>query len=156
MTKIKALLYRGPLFALIALFSSFAPQNAHSGDTTIDACQVPTKIASSQDELAWQLFVAINCKVNGKLTWETWKTQACLNNPSDCTKARLSGSLLRDSLATSDNPRRTQGCSPMTTTATADPSLIAFVPKNLSAKPVFCEEVVINAAEEAYLSLIHI
>jgi hypothetical protein len=116
-----------------------------------DVCAVPTSPAGTQEETAWRLFVAINCKIGaGQLTWETWTTQACLNNPADCqTGSRLHTSALRDALAP-DNPRRTGGCSPMTTTATADPSLVPFVPSNLSSNPQFCEEVTINSSEESY------
>ncbi|ARN76013.1 mannan-binding lectin [Oceanicoccus sagamiensis] len=117
-----------------------------------DVCALPLTPANTQEETAWQLFVAINCKTaQGQLTWETWTTQACLDNPQDCrTIGRLGGSALRDTLGAADNPKRTAGCSPMTTTSTADPSLLGFVPTNLSSKPVFCEEVTINAAEEDY------
>lgn len=119
------------------------------------ACDLPAARTGSQDELAWRLFVAVNCKTaSGRLTWETWKTQACLNNPDDCGGVRrLHGSVLaaaNTQALTPDHPRRTQGCNSMLTAATADPSLKPFVPGNLSANPVFCEEVTINKAEEDY------
>jgi hypothetical protein len=152
--KIKILsLLTGALTILTILACGTAPTATAKpkAASTADACTVPTSPVGSQEETAWRLFVAINCKIGaGQLTWETWATQACLNNPADCqTGARLHTSALRDTLAP-DNPRRTQGCSPMTTTATADKSLLPFVPANLSANPVFCEEVTINASEEAY------
>lgn len=119
-----------------------------------DACALPEKPAGSPEETAWQIFVAINCKVaNQQLTWETWKTQACLNNPADCNVRRLHGSVLRSANikeSTPDQPRRTAGCSAMTTKGTKDPLLAPFVPGNLSDNPQFCEEVTINASEEAY------
>lgn len=123
--------------------------------TLIDACALPMQPAATQEETAWQLFVAINCKLkNNQLTWETWKSQACLNNPADCPTQRLHSSLLRAAnieATTSASPKRTGGCAPMTTTATAKGTgLEKFVPKNLSANPVFCEEVTINPAEETY------
>jgi len=37
------------------------------------ACNFPTTMASSNEQTAWQIFVAANCANNGKLTWETWK-----------------------------------------------------------------------------------
>ena len=121
-----------------------------------NACSIPTQPASTSEETAWQLFVAVNCKINnGQLTWETWKTQACLNNPDDCTKQRLHDSMLRMANAkvtAPDKPKRTGGCAPMTTTKNADKLLLPFVPKNLSADPQFCEEVTINASEEEYAS----
>jgi hypothetical protein len=121
----------------------------------VDVCALPTAPAKTQEETAWQLFVAINCKINNnQLTWETWKTQACLNNPDDCPTERLQGSLLRNALVktdTPDKPKRTGGCEPMTTATSAKGTgLEKFVPKNLSSNPVFCEEVTINAAEETY------
>lgn len=123
--------------------------------TLVDACALPAKPAATQEETAWQLFVAINCKVkNNQLTWETWKSQACLNNPDDCPTQRLHGSLLRAAnteAKTPSSPKRTGGCEAMTTTATAKGTgLEKFVPKNLSASPVFCEEVTISPAEETY------
>jgi hypothetical protein len=118
-----------------------------------DACSLPTRPAGTQEETAWRLFVAINCKTGaGDLTWETWTTQACLNNPADCRDdGRLHASALRASLVAADKPRRTAGCSPMTTNSpNTDPSLVPFVPANLSARPVFCEEMTISPGEEAY------
>jgi hypothetical protein len=118
------------------------------------ACDFPTSAAGSHEELAWRLFVAANCRTRtGQLTWETWTTQACLNNPDDCTGKRLHGSVLAAVNAktlTPDHPKRTGGCQSMTTSSTAGPSLKRFVPGNLSAQPVFCEEVTINAAEKGY------
>ncbi len=130
----------------------------HGHKKTIpDVCTLPTKPAKTQEETAWQLFVAINCKIeNGQLTWETWKSQACINNPADCPSQRLHGSLLRaantqGSPVTPDKPKRTGGCEAMTTaTAVKGTGLEKFVPKNLADKPVFCEEVTINSAEENY------
>ena len=121
---------------------------------TGSACDFPASATGSHEEVAWRLFVAANCKTPaGRLTWETWTTQACLDNPDDCGSKRLRGSVLRAANAgtlTADHPRRTAGCENMTTAATADPSLKKFVPGNLSAQPKFCEEVTINPAEKAY------
>jgi hypothetical protein len=153
--KIKILFHHLNALALLAILACGIASTATAKEKPVpvikDVCALPTSPASTQEETAWQLFVAINCKIGaGQLTWETWTTQACLNNPADCKDdARLHTSALRDALAP-DNPRRTGGCSPMTTTATADPSLVKFVPANLSANPVFCEEVTINPSEEAY------
>jgi hypothetical protein len=122
---------------------SAAPDGEYAAAPT-NACEIPTKPAASTDETAWQIFVAINCKIkNGQLTWETWKTQACLNNPDDCKTRRLHDSMLRlaiTKLAKPNNPRRTGGCAPMTTATTADKLLAPFVPKNLSSNPQFCED----------------
>ena len=50
------------------------------------ACQLPTQKMGSQEQTAWQLFVAMNCVVKTpqgpKLTWETWTEQTCWLNPS--------------------------------------------------------------------------
>lgn len=135
--------------------SSTTPTQAVAGAGAGAACDLPTARAGSPDELAWRLFVAINCKTkSGQLTWETWTTQACLNNPDDCRGSRrLRGSVL--AAATSgtlspDHPKRTGGCQKMQTKETAVPSLQPFVPANLSTNPQFCEEVTINPAETSY------
>jgi hypothetical protein len=136
------------VLTILACAATAKPKSA----SAVDACTLPASPAGSQEETAWRLFVAINCKIgDGDLTWETWTTQACLNNPDDCKDDdRLHTSALRDSLAP-DNPRRTGGCSAMTTNSpNTDPSLIPFVPANLSSNPQFCEEVTINPGEEAY------
>ncbi len=134
------------LLLLSGLLSTTTPLAADKDS----ACSIPTSQLSNQDETAWRIFVAINCKEDGNLTWENWQTQACINDPNDCNTGRLKGSLLRDKNAPTDDPRRTQGCSPMTVKSPDNPSLNPFVPSNLSENPVFCEEVVINPAEEAY------
>ena len=127
-----------------------APTVAGSG------CSVPTAPASTAEETAWRLFVAINCKnASGQLTWETWQTQACLDNPDDCdTVARLHGSVsakLARSPQAADEPKRTGGCEAMTTASAKPPaSLVPFIPTNLSVDPVFCEEVTVNGSELAY------
>ena len=130
------------------------PGRPGPGTSAGSACDLPTSTTASREELAWRLFVAANCKTHaGRLTWETWTTQACLNNPDDCAAKRLHGSLLAAATArtlTPDHPRRTGGCEKMTTSSSADPSLKKFVPGNLSDSPVFCEEVTINPAEQAY------
>lgn len=155
--KIKALSLRVGTIAFLTILAcgvsstAMAKPKKSAAAPAVDVCTVPTSTSTTQEETAWRLFVAINCKIGaGQLTWETWTTQACLNNPSDCDDgARLHTSALRDTLAP-DNPRRTAGCSPMTTTSTADPTLVQFVPPNLSTNPVFCEEVTINSSEEDY------
>jgi len=129
------------VFLFITILLSFPAWSQNS--TT------PTFSSSSIEELAWKFFVDLNRKNDkGQLIWESWKTQACINNPSDCPK-RLHKSQLR-ATNHNDNPKRTGGCSPMTTKKSAPPSLKPFLPKNLSNKPVFCEEVTINPAEQAY------
>jgi hypothetical protein len=144
----------------VAVFGLVVQSACHHPATTPGpaagaACELPASVTGSREELAWRLFVAASCKTRtGQLTWETWTTQACLNNPDDCGgKRRLRGSVLAAANAktlTPDHPKRTEGCQAMTTSSTTVSSLVKFVPTNLSAKPVFCEEVTINAAENAY------
>ena len=67
------------ILKLLALLAYFFSPTTHADKSKIDVCKVPTSKSSSQDETAWRLFVSINCKTEGQLTWETWKTQACLN-----------------------------------------------------------------------------
>lgn len=123
----------------------------------VDSCALPLTPASSLEETAWRLFVAANCKnAQGQLTWESWKTQACLDHPDDCPKVgRLHASvatlLARKKLKANTGPARTAGCEPMTTAGGGTPKpLLPFVPGNLAAKPVFCEEVTVNPAEYEY------
>ncbi len=139
------------VFTIVTCGAAFAGAKSKLASTA-DACTLPASPAGSQEETAWRLFVAINCRIEaGQLTWETWTTQACLNNPADCQDGgRLRASSLRASLVPGDDPKRTGGCSAMTTAATADASLVPFVPANLSSNPQFCEEVTINSGEEVY------
>src|SRR4051812_47936900 len=46
------------------------------------ACALPTTMASTNEQTAWQLFVAANCPVNNQLKWETWTEQSCFENPA--------------------------------------------------------------------------
>jgi hypothetical protein len=129
------------------------------------ACTLPATTAPTNEQTAWQIFVAANCAANGQLTWETWTEQTCWVDPSatGCPPAttpeaaaapkpgvrRLRGSRLRTAL------RRTAGlaaesnlpseCSSMTTSG-------PFAPKNLSAKPVFCEEVHVDPSESSFVT----
>ncbi|WP_206207931.1 mannan-binding lectin [Ahniella affigens] len=137
--------------ALLAVFCiALTAHAAEKPAAANDACAFPTAPLATQEETAWRIFVAMNCKASsGALTWETWTTQACLNNPSDCKGfGRFHQSQLRNGSG-SDDPKRTQGCSPMT--VSGDKHLLdPFVPTNLSTKPVFCEEVTVNQPEMDY------
>lgn len=136
----KVLLSLSVAIPLVASFPGFSAEDAET---------VP---AISLEEQAWQIFVRINSKnPAGQLEWETWLTQACLNNPGDCpgASARLHASELR-SATHRDDPARTGGCSAMTTTDSAPADLKPFVPANLSDNPVFCEEVTIDPIEQEY------
>ncbi len=143
----------------LTLSFGIAPATAQ---TPQSACQLPTQKASTPEQTAWQLFVAANCLDNGKLTWETWTEQNCWYNPGSCnpgterkrfahavsllaTKGRLNALSAGAGLA---------GCQPMTTTTTPNlpPGMAAFVPKNLSASPKFCEEVFVNASEANFVN----
>src|ERR1044071_5284383 len=46
------------------------------------ACTLPSAMASTNEQTAWQLFVAASCQVNGKLAWETWNEQTCCETPN--------------------------------------------------------------------------
>ncbi len=121
--------------------------------STSSACELPTEPVGSPEELAWRIFVAANCRTDsGQLQWETWLSQACLGNPADCTgHQRLRGSVSTTLVVEPEHPSpREAPCSGMTTTKNPNRQLLPFVPANLSDDPVFCEEVVINGAEEAY------
>lgn len=126
-----------------------------------DPCALPTAPAATPEETAWKIFVAINCPSKDAATplvWETWTEQTCIQTPTDpaCAAGRTSRTLHASQLAkllTTTTVPLSQECSSMLTTATAVGSLAPlapFVPGNLAAAPLFCEEVFVNAAELAY------
>ncbi len=146
-----------------------AQSQAPAATTTAAAavCTLPTKPAATQEETAWQLFVAAHCTVSTpagpKLNWETWTEQTCWLNPSapGCKtgeeKKRFSHAI--SLLATRGKPAKPAGtgglpgCQAMTTQSSQTPkSLLPFVPGNLGANPQFCEEVYVNAAEAAFVT----
>ena len=55
--------------------TSKTAQSSQSAEATASACAVPTAMAGSNEQTAWQLFVASSCLTNGNLTWETWTEQ---------------------------------------------------------------------------------
>ena len=148
--------------AIIGLTASvgFAPAAAQT--PTVAACNLPTQKAGTPEQTAWQIFVAINCASNGKLTWETWTEQNCWYNPGSCDaaaeKKRFTHAV--SLLATKGQKQAAPaapglpGCQAMTTATTPNvaPGLLPFVPKNLSATPKFCEEVYVNASEANFVN----
>ena len=160
-----------PSFTCAALATAagllFSAHALAQGTPPPAACSLPKKPAATQEETAWQLFVAAHCTVNTsagkKLSWETWTEQTCWLQPSapGCKsgedKKRFSHavSLLarRGKLATPAPTGGLAGCQPMTTDTSPTPKpLLPFVPGNLSANPQFCEEVYVNAAEAAFVT----
>ncbi len=130
------------------------------------ACTPPSTMAGSNEETAWQLFVAATCKAAGTeyLTYQTWTEQNCWYNPGSCQKTtaatppvrHLHGSRLGEHLRRSLGltvPSGSPGdCSAMTQISNQTPSLNPFVPKNISATAQFCEEVYVNQAEADYVT----
>jgi hypothetical protein len=129
------------------------------------ACTLPDKMAASNEETAWQFFVAANCSLNGRLTWETWTEQSCWLEPSspDCAPAgpgtlavappirrlhgsRLGAALTHDTAAAVAKSSLPNECDGKMNTAGP------FAPKNLSGNPVFCEEVHVNPSESAFVT----
>ncbi len=125
-----------------------------------DPCAFPAAPAATLDETAWQLFVAATCPSTGghPLTFENWTEQSCFQDPANCpgeasAQRQLHASHLAVALAAVEGLPKNE-CSPMTGTSKAGPppdSLKPFVPSNLSADAVFCEEVFVNDAEAAYI-----
>ncbi|HSR96041.1 MAG TPA: hypothetical protein VLM79_03170 [Kofleriaceae bacterium] len=127
-------------------------------------------MASTNEQTAWQLFVAASCQVNGKMAWETWTEQTCFENPKSagCTpvagagagaahsRHRLHGSRLGAGLrgvAAKPAVDATPGpCGSMTTAANAPAQLAPFVPSNVAKDAKFCEEVFVNPAEAAFVN----
>jgi hypothetical protein len=60
-----------------------------------NACTMPTQMASTPEQTAWQLFVAATCPVNGDkypyVTWENWIEQNQLYNPQGQNQAFVQG-----------------------------------------------------------------
>ena len=130
------------------------------------ACSLPKKPASTQEETAWQLFVAAHCTVSTpkgkKLSWETWTEQTCWLQPDapGCKKGEEgkrfthASSLLatRGKLSTPAAGGGLAGCQSMATKSGSTPSALwPFVPGNLGKDPKFCEEVYVNSAEAAFV-----
>ena len=96
-----------------------------------DPCALPTQAASTPEQTAWQLFVAINCPTGDAtkpLVWETWTEQTCILDPThkDCgpttSKRTLHGSELARRLSAVRRTRTvpvSDECGPMLTAATA-------------------------------------
>lgn len=130
------------------------------------ACTLPTTMAATNEQTAWQLFVAASCPSNGQLTWETWTEQTCLAQPDSpgCAPSAAAGAApVRHLHASQLELRRKKtpqaeaavaapgGCGAMTTLANAPKELLPFVPKNLSSDAKFCEEVFVDPTEAAFV-----
>jgi hypothetical protein len=130
------------------------------------ACTLPTAMAESNEQTAWQLFVAASCGVDGKLAWETWTEQTCLEHPdrpgcspgaAPATKvrhfhgSRLGERLRKDAAKATAAGATPGGCNAMVTAANAPPKLAPFVPSNLATNAQFCEEVFVDPTEAAFV-----
>src|SRR5580693_7842069 len=77
----------GMLAAALCIELSCASQTpepakpAPAAPTAASVCSLPTTMAASNEQTAWQLFVAASCPANGQLTWETWTEQTCFAQP---------------------------------------------------------------------------
>ncbi|WP_125910549.1 hypothetical protein [Burkholderia singularis] len=150
---------------LFLIFSQFSMGNAHEAVTSKlpAACAMPTKIPDGEykfQQLSWQIFTAANCKdPTGKhpLAWESWPDQDCLksgkNNCSEVSSRTLRASVLAQKNGVKQNDFVGDDCSPMVASNTRNlpAALKPFIPKNLSIKPKFCEEVHVNKAESDYI-----
>lgn len=133
------------------------------------ACTLPTTMAATDEETAWQILIAASCKSNGQLGWENWTEQTCWLNPGSpgCGAAaaassgvrvrHLHGSQLGQRLrppTVKPNLAGTTpgGCSDMTTASNASPQLKPFVPGNLATNAQFCEEVFADTTEAAFIT----
>ncbi|HYX29970.1 MAG TPA: hypothetical protein VE863_15620 [Pyrinomonadaceae bacterium] len=173
----------GTLLALLAAIAFFevncsqtTPEQGKSSPTpaklagSSTACTPPTTMAGSNEETAWQLFVAATCKVPNTeyLTYQTWTEQNCWYNPGSCQQLtatataapvrHLHGSQLGEHLRRKLGltvPNGTPGdCSAMTQTSPNPPfnALNPFVPKNITSNAQFCEEVYVNKPEADYVN----
>jgi len=118
------------------------------------ACTIPTAPAATNDQTAWQLFVAINCvQPGGKPLWATWIEQSQLY-PADGKIAlhllanngpHLHGSVL----AAIRRATRARGGVAQLASAPGTCSNMAITPKNVLSGAQICEEVYINPAAQA-------
>lgn len=153
--------------AVVSLLQSASPAFAQGKPDAAAArarfCTVPTAPAGSLEETAWRIFVAINCPKDGLLTWEAWTEQTCLTAPATpgCTDSTKKTRFLHVSvLSTRNDPtKRLAGdCAGMVTQQSFSgqnpppASLKPFVPKNLTATAVFCEEVYVNPSEANFIT----
>ena len=168
----------GALLAALALFAFGCSRTTTTVETpkptaekaaaSSAVCTPPSAVTGSNEETAWRLFVAANCKVPGTeyLTYQTWTEQSCFSNPGSCAKTtseakpvrHLHGSPLREKSRgkglAATVPSGTPGdCSAMTQISQESPNskLNPFVPKNISPTAQFCEEVYVNQAEADYV-----
>jgi hypothetical protein len=176
----KQILNTGKLLVLLATVAFFEfgcsqkapeaekqePSATKSASPSTAACTPPTTLAGSNEETAWQLFVAATCKSPGTeyLTYQTWTEQNCWYNPGSCQKTTIAtapvrhlhgsrlGEHLRRAALGATVPSGSPGdCSAMTQTSPNSP-LNPFVPKNISATAQFCEEVYVNQAEANFVN----
>jgi hypothetical protein len=124
----------------------------------------------SASAFAWSLFVQAMTPNNGALTFESWKEQTCIIQPSSCQKPsaaqtaaagrlhHLHRSPLRQKIVGARTKATQAGAncgvgepmnspSPQTT-----PVFQGFFPKNLSSNPCFFEEVFVNPAEYTFIT----
>jgi hypothetical protein len=132
------------------------------------ACTPPSAITGSNEETAWRLFVAAVCKVPGTeyLTYQTWTEQNCWYDPGSCAKtaaataapvrhlhgSRLGEIIRRKGLGATVPSGSPGDCNSTMTQVSGDSPLNPFVPKNITSKAQFCEEVYVNQAEADYVN----
>jgi hypothetical protein len=158
----------GSLF-LLADCSSKSPEQESKGAPVAgqpappaNPCVLPTAMASSNEQTAWQIFVAANCVTSGGLTWSTWTEQTCFVNPSSCAGQKATGHRLHASLLQERRRLRTAPlavaplppCQSMTTKTTPQlpADMLPFVPANLAKNPRFCEEVFVDPSEASFVT----
>jgi hypothetical protein len=138
---------------------------APAAATAASACSLPTTMSGSNEQTAWQIFVAASCPSNGQLTWETWTEQTCFSQPDSpgcAPSAAANAAPVRHLHASQLEIRRNKslaaaaaaapgGCGAMTTAANAPAQLLPFVPKNLSSGAKFCEEVFADPTEAGFV-----
>lgn len=153
--------------AVTSFVTTAAPSNAAElkpGRPVSAACTLPTAPARTREETAWQIFVAVNCQQNGQLAWESWTEQTCWTLPDtpgcnntvagQARKRFLHGSAALANRLSGGKTRLANDCLPMLTRNGKNPapaSLSPFLPANLSSDPLFCEEVMVNEAQKAYI-----
>lgn len=120
------------------------------------ACTLPTAPAATNDQTAWQLFVAINCQTNGKPAWASWIEQSQLYPTSGKAGARLAaraGHRFHGSVLAAIE-RRMHGKTGFATAALSPTQCNPMAVKvpNVLPGAVICEEVYINPTTQSEIA----
>jgi hypothetical protein len=162
----KHLTYAFFIFLLAAASPSFQTggANRHSliatagaaPKETSKACTFPTRMASTPEETAWQLFVAASCPANkNQVVWENWIEQQSMYPASGKAGAarksmrRLHGSPLTHTLAAKLATARGESLPELA--PDSECNAMGGPPKNVVPGATICEEAHLNPEAQAFV-----